>query len=82
MSETCPWCGGELEKGTLHSRGGNYFLPDGQMPSKTAFYTQAYLAKANAIPLPPNPYGGLLEKPEWPQGWVCRKCHKIILSYE
>ena len=25
----CPYCGGALEKGTLHSRGGEYFLPDG-----------------------------------------------------
>ena len=25
----CPYCGGTLEKGTLHSRGGEYFLPDG-----------------------------------------------------
>ena len=24
----CPYCGGALEKGTLHSRGGEYYLPD------------------------------------------------------
>lgn len=82
MEERCPWCGGELEKGTLHSNGGNYFLPDGQAPSKVKFYTYSYLTKANAIALPPDPYGGLFEKPQWPQGCVCRKCRKIILTYE
>ena len=81
MEERCPWCGSELEKGTLQSRGGNYFLPDGQPPSRISFYTSGYLAKVNAIALPPDPYGGLLDAPQWPQGCVCRKCRKIILTY-
>lgn len=29
-AEKCPYCGGELEKGKLISRGGNFFLPDGE----------------------------------------------------
>lgn len=33
-AEKCPYCGGELEKGKLISRGGNFFLPDGEkMPA-------------------------------------------------
>lgn len=33
-AEKCPYCGGDLEKGKLISRGGNFFLPDGEkMPA-------------------------------------------------
>ena len=81
MDAKCPWCGGDLEKGVLRSKGANYFLPDGQKPSKIKFYTNDYLSRANAIALPPDPYGGLFEKPEWPEAHACRKCHKIIISY-
>ena len=26
----CPWCGAEMEEGRFHSRGGNYYLPEGR----------------------------------------------------
>ena len=32
----CPYCGGTLEKGTLHSRGGEYFLPDARAWKRSA----------------------------------------------
>ena len=38
----CPYCGQEMEKGTLHSRGGNYFLPDGEIASSITFPTKRY----------------------------------------
>ena len=82
MDQKCPWCGGELEQGTLRSRGSNYFLPDGKKSCKIQFYTYSYLEKANAIALPPDPYAGLFEKPVWPKACACRNCQKIIICYE
>lgn len=74
----CPFCGAEMEHGTLHSRGGNYFLPDEE---KVRFYTQKSLEKARAIPLPPNPYGKVGEAPAWPEAYCCRACRMLILPY-
>ena len=81
MEEKCPWCGGELENGTLRSSGGNYFLPDGEKPTRMRFYTDAYISRSNAIALPPDPMTGLFEKIEWPKAQTCRKCRKIVISY-
>ena len=82
MEEKCPWCGGELEKGSFRSGGGgNYFLPEGEKPCRTRFYTYDYISRVNAIPLAPDPYGGLFQKVEWPKACACRSCHKIIISY-
>lgn len=78
----CPYCGTEMEKGTLHSRGGNYFLPDGKKESKIVFYTKHYIEKAGAIALPPDPYGGLFDPVEWPTAYCCRECKKIVIEYE
>ena len=81
MEEKCPWCGGELEPGTLRSGGGgNYFLPDGEKPCRLRFYTYDYISKTNAIALPPDPMESLFHT-EWPKGCVCRNCKKIIISY-
>ena len=45
----CPYCGGALEKGTLHSRGGEYFLPDGaKLP---AWFTRESVVYVNRDPL-------------------------------
>ena len=50
--EKCPNCGGEIEKGTFRSRGGNFFLPKGE---KAPFlYSENSMTKRNAILLPPN----------------------------
>lgn len=77
----CPYCGREMDDGTLRSRGSSYFLPDGKPPAKIAFYTKGYLEKANAVPLPPFPYE-VSRETEWPRACCCRDCRKIILSYE
>ena len=81
MNKKCPWCGGELEKGTLRSNGSNYFLPEGKKPCKIRFYTQSYIEKANAIALPPDPYGGLFDEVIFPEAHACRNCKKIVISY-
>lgn len=77
----CPYCNKELEKGTLRSRGGNYFLPDGQKDAKIAFYTQKHLEKANAIGLPPDPYS-FNSSVEWPIAYCFRDCKRIIIEYK
>lgn len=73
----CPFCGNEMEHGALHSRGSNYFLPDGQRTP--AVYSATSLEKGDAIPLPPDPRG--LDKPQWPEACCCRGCRKLIVSY-
>ena len=73
----CPYCGGDLEKGTLRSRGGNYFLPDGE--KVPAWFGEKSMARKGAILLPPDP---LAARPQWPEAFACRACKKIILSYE
>ena len=75
----CPWCGKEMEDGTLRSRGGNYFLPSGEKASKIAFYTEKYLEKARAIPLPPDPYEWTFT--EWPAARCCRSCRKLVIDF-
>ena len=74
----CPFCGAEMEKGILHNRGGAFFLPEDS--KRPALYTQKALEKANAIPLPPDPYS-MGWNPQMPTGYCCRKCRKIILEY-
>lgn len=74
----CPYCSNELEKGSFRSRGGNYFLPDGE--KNPAFFSEKAFKKCRAIPLPPDfiSYG----QPQYPLAYVCRNCKKIIISYE
>lgn len=82
MEEKCPWCGADLEKGTFRSGGGgNYFLPEGEKPTRMRFYTYDYISRVNAIALPPDPYSSPFAKTEWPKACACRKCKKIIISY-
>jgi hypothetical protein len=73
----CPWCGGDLESGTFRSRGGNYFLPEGEKMPLT--YSYASMEKRNAVKLPPF----FLSFPpdDWPKAYVCRNCRKIIIPY-
>ena len=64
----CPYCGGTLEKGTLHSRGGEYFLPDGaKLP---AWFTRESMEKVGAVGLAWNP---ALTRREWPEAYCCRE---------
>ncbi len=53
-NQICPYCGRELEQGTFHSRGGNYFLPNGE--KTPSFYTEKAMEKRKAILLPPDPF--------------------------
>ena len=71
----CPYCGGALEKGTLHSRGGEYFLPDGaKLP---AWFTRESMEKVGAVGLAWNP---ALTRREWPED-CCRPCRRLIVPF-
>ena len=73
-AEKCPYCSGELEKGKLISRGGNFFLPDGEkMPS---LFTEKSMNKSRAILLPPDIVSD--GDVQFPMAYVCRVCKKII----
>jgi hypothetical protein len=74
----CPFCSKEMEEGTLRSRGGNYFLPDGQ--KEPWLYREKSFDRVNAVALPPSPYT-MSFQPEWPKAYCCRECHKIIIDY-
>ena len=76
-TQTCPCCGGNLEKGTLRHRGSGYFLPEGEkLPS---LYTSSELNRRSAIPLPPSPY--TLGKDPC-VAYVCRSCRFLLIPYE
>lgn len=79
---TCPYCGKEMEKGTLRSGGGNYFLPDGKKPSWMRFPTIGYIERTRSIALPPDPWDMDLFANEWPVAYCCRDCKKIIIEYQ
>ena len=72
----CPYCGGTLEKGTLHSRGGEFFLPDGaKLP---AWFTRESMEKVVAVGLAWNP---ALTRREWPEAYCCRPCRRLIVPF-
>ena len=72
----CPYCGKEMEKGELRSRGGLFFLPEGEGLPK--LYTKREMEKHNAVYLPPY----LLDvKAEFPTAYLCRDCSKIVIEY-
>ena len=72
----CPYCGQDLVKGTLRSRGGNYFLPDGE--KIPLLYTEHEMQKRNAVYLPPYQFA---VPAEYPTAYLCRACSKIIIEY-
>lgn len=73
----CPYCSREMECGTLRSRGGIFFLPDGE--ASPLFYTDKAMAKHNAVKLPPNlPFPGV----EFPVAYACRACSKLLIEYD
>ena len=76
--QKCPNYGGEIEKGTFRSRGGNFFLPEGE--KTPIWYTEKSMKKRNAIYLPPY----FLSSPpiQWPEAYVCRNCKIVIFPYE
>lgn len=73
----CPYCSIEMEQGKLRSRGGVFFLPDGETLPKV--YSERQLSKHHAIALPPYI---LQTKPEFPTVYVCRKCGKMIVPLD
>lgn len=78
----CPYCGKEMEKGTLRSNGGNYFLPDGQKAFWLRFPTKRYIDKVGAVALPPDPWSTDFWETDWPIAYCCRDCKKIIIEYQ
>ena len=72
----CPYCNGELEKGSLRSRGGEYFLPDGA--KQPTWFTRESMEQARAVRLAWNP---VLTYQEWPEAYCCRQCRKLIVPF-
>lgn len=72
----CPYCSGELERGTLRSRGGEYFLPDGE--KQPAWFTRKSMEQAGAVALTRNP---ALTHQGWPTAYCCRQCRKLIVPF-
>lgn len=72
----CPCCSNEMEKGKLRSKGGVFFLPDGEKLPK--LYTEKQMKKHNAVYL--KPY--IFDVPEeFPIAYLCRQCSKIVIDY-
>jgi len=72
----CPMCGNEMEFGKLISRGGVFFLPDGEKLPK--LYSEKELSRHSAISFPPY----LLQaSPEYPAAYICRACKKLIMDF-
>lgn len=79
----CPYCGAEMELGTLRSRGCNYFLPAGETAPK--LYAKKSMQQKRAVMLPPSPLGltaPVGDDAYWPQAFLCRNCRRIMLPYE
>lgn len=78
MNQKCPYCGNELEEGSLRSRGGNYFLPaEERVP---ILFTKKAMKNKKAIILTPDFLS--VSTADWPQAYTCRDCKKIIIPYE
>ena len=72
----CPYCNNKMEKGALRSKGGVFFLPDGE--KLPLLYTERQMEKRNAVYLPPY----MIEfPPEYPTAHICRSCSKIVIDY-
>lgn len=76
--QKCPYCGDDIEKGAFRSRGGNYFLPDGE--KTPSLYSEKAMAKRRAVSLPPDFLS--LGTPQWPNAFLCRNCKIMIIPYE
>ena len=72
----CPCCNKEMEKGELRSRGGVFFLPEGEGSPK--LYTENQMRKHRAVALPPYIMSLV---PEFPIAYICRQCSKIVIDY-
>lgn len=72
----CPYCGSEMDRGELKSRGGVYFLPDGE--KRPRLYTEEEMKKRNAVYLPPHMTG---DPAEYPTAYLCKACSLIMIDY-
>ena len=72
----CPYCSHEMEQGKLRSKGGVYFLPDGEKLPK--LYTENEMKKRRAVHLPPymTPFSA-----GYPTAYLCRQCSKITIDF-
>ena len=77
----CPYCGAEMKKGTLRSRGFQYFLPSGERD--ISLYTVRNVEKRGGIMLPPDPMGLELSRDnvDWPEAYVCEACRRLEIKY-
>ena len=73
----CPFCGTEMIRGELKSRGGKYFLPDGHKEPR--LYTEGSMKKVGAFMLPPFP---LDMPPHFPTAYWCNMCNKLLIDCE
>ena len=71
----CPCCNKEMDLGELRSKGGVYFLPEGE--KTPLLYTAREMKKRNAVYLPPYMLGDLV----YPKAYICRQCSKIVIDY-
>lgn len=72
----CPYCGNDMEIGKLRSKGGVFFLPDGERTPK--LYTQKEMARHRAVSFPPFVLDFF---PDYPNAYVCRSCKKLIMDF-
>ena len=68
--------GQEMEQGKLRSRGGLFFLPEGEGLPK--LYTRREMEKHRAVYLPPY---ALRWWADYPAAQICRSCSKIVVDY-
>lgn len=73
--ETCPWCNQSMEPGTLCSRGGTFFLPDGE--SLPGLYTKSSMEKKRAVLL--GQHSPVLGQIAPAQAYVCKTAKKCSL---
>ena len=78
----CPYCGAEMKKGSLRSRGFQYFLPYGE--KDIPLYFSRYVEKRGGIMLPPDTTDSISWSRgdlDWPEAYACEACRKIEIRY-
>lgn len=76
----CPYCGAEMEHGTMNSNGNLHFLPDGKK-APLLFSREAYAARG-AVLLPPYQDSTTLLHDGSTVAWCCKACQKLLICYE